>query len=114
MKFALLAIVLSYTTSVAASVVSVGPYKRGDHISPRPKIVYSPEQPTTSPPTPKTRCKTCFIESHGDGVTDDSDYILDAFHKCNNGGHAVFREGVTYLVGTAMDWTFLNHIDIGE
>jgi galacturan 1,4-alpha-galacturonidase len=46
-------------------------------------------------------------------VTDDTPYILAALRECNNGGHAVFREGVQYFIATAMDLTFLNHIDIG-
>jgi hypothetical protein len=114
MKFSFFASLLATTSVVAASVASVGPRKQADHISARPKIDYSPERPSTAPPSPKQRCKTCFVDSHGDGVTDDSEYILEAFHKCNNGGHVVFRQGVTYLIGTAMDWTFLNSIDIGE
>jgi len=32
---------------------------------------------------------------------------------CNNGGHAVFTEGTNYLIGTALDLTFLKHIDLG-
>jgi galacturan 1,4-alpha-galacturonidase len=54
------------------------------------------------------------VQSHNDGVTDDSAYILDALHDCNNGGHVVFREGIKYLIGTALDLTWLNHIDIGK
>lgn len=114
MKLSLIAAVLPSISLAAASAVALPGHKRTDHISQRPEIVYSPESPSTAPPNPKQRCKTCFIDSHGDGVTDDSDYILEAFNKCNNGGHVVFREGETYIIGTAMDWTFLNSIDIGE
>lgn len=46
-------------------------------------------------------------------MTDDSSYILDALHRCNNGGHVVFREGVEYFIATALDLTFLEHIDLG-
>jgi galacturan 1,4-alpha-galacturonidase len=52
------------------------------------------------------------VESHNDGVTDDSTYILNALHSCNNGGHVVFAEGLKYTIGTALDLTFLEHIDI--
>lgn len=38
---------------------------------------------------------------------------MDALHSCNNGGHVVFKEGIKYTIGTALDLTFLNHIDIG-
>jgi galacturan 1,4-alpha-galacturonidase len=54
------------------------------------------------------------VQSHNDGVTDDSKYILEALHSCNNGGHVVFREGIKYLIGTALDLTWLEHIDIGK
>jgi galacturan 1,4-alpha-galacturonidase len=54
------------------------------------------------------------VESHNDGVTDDSTYILNALHSCNNGGHVVFAEGLKYTIGTALDLTFLEHIDIGK
>jgi galacturan 1,4-alpha-galacturonidase len=53
------------------------------------------------------------VQSHNDGTTDDAPYILSALHECNNGGHAVFREGITYFIATAMDLTFLEHIDLG-
>lgn len=46
--------------------------------------------------------------------TDDSKYILQALHECNNGGHVVFPQGATYVIGTAMDLQFLKHIDIGK
>jgi galacturan 1,4-alpha-galacturonidase len=54
------------------------------------------------------------VKSHNDGLTDDSKYILDALHDCNNGGHVVFKEGTEYLIGTALDLTFLKHIDLGK
>jgi len=54
------------------------------------------------------------VKSHNDCVTDDSTYILDALHDCNNGGHVVFKEGLKYTIGTALDLTFLKHIDIGK
>ena len=85
-----------------------------DRVSSRPQLSFHPRQPFRHAPAPGRRCKTCFGQSHNDGVTDDSKYILDAFHKCNNGGHVVFRQGLKYAIGTAMDWTFLNHIDIGR
>jgi len=47
-------------------------------------------------------------------TTDDSEYILAAINKCNNGGHVVFPQNVTYVIGTALNLTNLKHIDIGE
>jgi galacturan 1,4-alpha-galacturonidase len=84
-----------------------------DHVSPRPQIHYS-KHPHTPPPSPPPRTKVCYVKSHNDSKTDDTPYILSALHECNNGGHAVFREGVKYYIGTAMDLTFLNHIDLGK
>jgi galacturan 1,4-alpha-galacturonidase len=82
-------------------------------ISRRPTIDASPYQPRLPVPSPPRRHKVCVVETHGDGVTDDSSYILSAFHECNDGGHVVFSRDSTYMIGTAMDWTFLKHIDIG-
>jgi galacturan 1,4-alpha-galacturonidase len=82
-------------------------------LSRRPTISPSPYQPRLPVPNPPRRHKVCVVEAHGDGVTDDSDHILSAFHECNDGGHVVFSRDETYTIGTAMDWTFLKHIDIG-
>ena len=84
-----------------------------DHTSLRPTVACHPHHPRVPPPRPPPRNRVCYVKSHNDGVTDDSKHILHAFHHCNNGGHVVFREGVKYFIATAMDWTFLNHIDIG-
>jgi galacturan 1,4-alpha-galacturonidase len=85
-----------------------------DHTSPRPSISCYPKQPSRPLPSPPPRNKVCYVQSHNNGITDDSKYILDALHDCNNGGHVVFREGLKYTIGTALDLTFLNHIDIGK
>ncbi|KJR88961.1 extracellular exo-polygalacturonase [Sporothrix schenckii 1099-18] len=82
-------------------------------VSTRPTVVAHPKQPRLPIPIPPPRNKVCCVKTHGDGVTDDSTYIMSAFHACNHGGHVVFRADTTYLVGTAMDWTFLKDIDIG-
>ena len=83
-----------------------------DHVSPRPHIVPSPKHPRLPVPRPPKRSRVCHVETHGDGVTDDSAFVLAAFYQCNRGGHVVFRANTTYIIGTAMDWTFLSHIDI--
>lgn len=83
-----------------------------NHPSPRPPIIIHPKHPHVPPPSPPPRTKICYVQSHNDSVTDDTPYILSALHECNNGGHAVFREGVKYFIATAMDLTFLNHIDL--
>ena len=79
----------------------------------RPQVVPSPVQPRLPVPNPPARTKQCVVQTNGDG-SDDSEYILSAFNDCNNGGHVVFSENATYTIGTAMDWTFLKSIDIGE
>lgn len=79
----------------------------------RPQVVPSPVQPRVPVPNPPVRTKQCVVQTNGDG-SDDSEHILSAFEDCNNGGHVVFSENATYTIGTAMDWTFLKSIDIGE
>lgn len=95
----------SVCTALLASVAGV--------VAARPQIVPSPAQPRLSVPNPPVRTKQCVVKTNGDG-SDDSEYILSAFNDCNNGGHVVFSENATYTIGTAMDWTFLKSIDIGE
>lgn len=46
--------------------------------------------------------------------TDDSQYILEALNECNNGGTVIFPEYWTYVIGTALNMTFLKHVDIGR
>ncbi|PSS08684.1 glycoside hydrolase family 28 protein [Amorphotheca resinae ATCC 22711] len=83
-----------------------------DHTSPRPSISCHPKSPYLPLPFPSPRNKICYVRSHNDGITDDSPYILEALHSCNKGGHVVFREGIRYFISTALDLTFLDHIDI--
>jgi galacturan 1,4-alpha-galacturonidase len=79
--------------------------KRPNH----PIKPYHPGKPFLSSPA---RSKTCTVKSYGNGK-DDSQYVLSAIKSCNNGGHVVFSKGKTYTVGTALDLTFLKHIDLG-
>ncbi|RDW82695.1 exopolygalacturonase [Coleophoma cylindrospora] len=81
------------------------------HVSKRPHVECKPKTPTLPAPCPPARNRTCYVNSHGNG-TDDSQFVLDALHSCNNGGHVVFSEGTEYIIGTALDLTFLNHIDL--
>jgi galacturan 1,4-alpha-galacturonidase len=83
------------------------------HESNRPSLVYSPQRPYKKMHASPKRTKKCIVKSHNDFKTDDSEYILKAVEKCNNGGHVVFPEGTTYVVGTALDLTGLRRIDIG-
>lgn len=124
MRFQIIATLLAASASVAfgtPTVQALKEWQQGsggksvpDHTSPRPSVSCHPKHPHVPPPAPPARTKVCYVESHDDGlVTDDSDYILDALHSCNNGGHVVFKEGTEYLIGTALDLTFLKHIDLG-
>lgn len=56
------------------------------------------------------RNRTCTVKG---GTEDDSSAIFRALKCCNNGGHVLLEEGVTYTVGTALNLTFLQHVDIG-
>jgi galacturan 1,4-alpha-galacturonidase len=71
-----------------------------------------PHHPFRPLPISQARTRTCHVANHGNGV-DDSKNILQALHKCNNGGKVVFDEDKTYTVGTALDMTFLKHVDLG-
>jgi galacturan 1,4-alpha-galacturonidase len=84
------------------------------HESDRPSLSYSPKRPYKKMHSSPKREKKCVVKSHNDFKTDDSSYVLQAVKKCNDGGHVLFPEGTTYVIGTALDLTGLKHIDIGE
>lgn len=84
------------------------------HQGTRPPISFSPKQPYKPFPPSPPRNRDCYVKSHDDLVTDDSTYILEAIDECNNGGHVIFSQGTNYVIGTALNLTFLNHIDIGK
>lgn len=106
---------MRYSTllSAGALLLSSTAAAKNSPYSTRPEIVPSPKQPRVAVPSPPARTKFCTVKSHGNG-SDDSAFVLSAFHQCNNGGHVLFAANTTYTVGTAMDWTFLRHIDIGK
>lgn len=86
-----------------------------DHASTRPSISFNNSHAPWWPcPTSPKRNKTCYVQTHNDLKTDDSAYILQALHNCNNGGHVVFPQGKTYVIAQALDMTFLQHVDIGK
>jgi galacturan 1,4-alpha-galacturonidase len=57
------------------------------------------------------RSKTCIVKAGGDPNGDDAPAILAAFDDCKSDGHIVF-ENTTYYVGTVMNTTGLQHVDI--
>lgn len=71
-----------------------------------------PHRPFKPLPTSAPRTRTCHVASHGHGQ-DDSANVLAALKKCNNGGKVVFDADKTYTIGTALDMTFLKHVDLG-
>lgn len=70
------------------------------------------DRPSCVPHGSPARNRVCYVQSHDDLVTDDSAYILSALQQCNDGGHVVFPANTSYLIGTALNLTFLQHIDI--
>ena len=83
-------------------------------LSPRPSWFIGAYHPSRPYPSSLERNKECYVKSHNDGKTDDSPYILQAIHACDHGGHVVFPKGIHYIIGTALNLTFLSHIDIGK
>lgn len=105
--------------AASATVAPLAEYKASHpstskHTSTRPPVQCQPKAPSNPPRPSPARNRTCYVQSHGDGVTDDSPYILNAINDCNNGGHVVFSEGTEYIIGTALDLTFLKSIDLGK
>ncbi|KAF2098780.1 putative polygalacturonase [Rhizodiscina lignyota] len=77
----------------------------------RPKITYAPRKPFKPMKPSPPRKKTCDVKANGYG-RDDSQNILSALKKCNNGGTVVFKPGTVYTIGKALDMTFLKSVDI--
>lgn len=57
--------------------------------------------------------RLCPVKAEGNGQ-DDSKNILEAIHKCNNGGRVWFKKGEQYTIGTALDLSFMNNVDLGK
>lgn len=81
--------------------------------SKRPNYSIEPKHPSSPFPVSPERTKTCVVEACGNG-SDDSANILKAIKECNNGGHVVFPKKDKFTIGTALDLTFLEHIDLGK
>lgn len=82
------------------------------HLPTRPNVKPAPyDSGKAMPRSPERDPKRyCFVEPGKDPERDDAACILDAFHKCNDGGTVVLDQ--SYLVGSPLDLTFLNHIDV--
>jgi len=95
---------LGILLSLGAAVEAKDKYSRTD--------ACHPNHPFKPLPVSHPRTRTCHVASHGHGK-DDSANVLAALKKCNNGGKVVFDAGKTYTIGTALDMTFLKHVDLG-
>ncbi|KAF2644461.1 putative extracellular exo-polygalacturonase [Massarina eburnea CBS 473.64] len=78
----------------------------------RPNHAVAPFSPGLPVHNSPVRTKNCTVKSYGVDGKDDSEYILSAIKQCNNGGHVIFSKDKKYTVGTALDLTFLNSIDL--
>jgi galacturan 1,4-alpha-galacturonidase len=79
--------------------------------STRPNYEIAPHHPGKPFPCSPARTKTCVVKANGNGE-DDSENIMTAIKACNNGGHVVFPKDKDFTIGTALDLTFLKHIDL--
>lgn len=107
MKFAvanILSVALAGLVFFDGVVAASSDSKRRD-IKPYPKQPKKPHYVSAG------RTKTCTVAAAG-GKSDDAPAILAAAKKCNNGGTVVFSKSSTYNVGTALDLTFLKHVDL--
>jgi galacturan 1,4-alpha-galacturonidase len=97
-----------------ATAIIASPHDaRDDTVEPsmRPNHAIEPHHPSTKFPASPERTKTCIVHASGNGK-DDSPSILKAINDCNNGGHVVFPKNQKFTIGTALDLTFLNAIDL--
>lgn len=78
----------------------------------RPNHPVAPYHPSKGVTPSPARSKTCMLKALGGGK-DDSANILKAVKQCNNGGHVVFPKNQQFTIGTALDLTFLDSIDLG-
>lgn len=105
---------LTFVLLQAATVVSSPVEERGVKVvaSKRPADTVGPYHPGKLTSSSPKRTKTCVVKSNGKGK-DDSKNILKSIKECNNGGHVVFPKDQHFTIGTALDLTFLKHIDLG-
>ncbi|KAL1593137.1 hypothetical protein SLS60_010744 [Paraconiothyrium brasiliense] len=58
------------------------------------------------------RNRTCLAPSHSDSSVDDASGILSAIQDCNDGGHVIFAEKLTYTIASPLNLTGLKAIDL--
>jgi galacturan 1,4-alpha-galacturonidase len=111
-QFSTLLAVASATLTIATPTLHAERAQPEGQENDRPSVNCSPYQPRVKPFHPR-RGRVCYVKSNNDG-TDDSPAILKAVADCNNGGRVIFRQQNNYTIGTALDLTHLEHIDIGN
>ncbi|KAL4794379.1 Exopolygalacturonase X-1 [Aspergillus venezuelensis] len=102
---------LSHLLTSTVGILSLGLSDSVDAFSRSRNNAVHPKKPFRPLPTSHPRKKICHVDSYGDG-SDDSEFILSALKECNIGGKVVFDEHVEYTIGTALDLTFLKHVDL--
>lgn len=104
-----------FTFALASAAFASPVEERDAKVTPskRPNHPIAPYHPGKAFPASPARTRTCTVKANGNGK-DDSKNILSAIKSCNNGGHVVFPKGKNYTIGTALDLTFLKHIDLGK
>ncbi|KAI1309687.1 polygalacturonase [Xylaria venustula] len=100
------ATVIAATLAAATSVVDA---HIGKTLISRPNIEPFPHNSGRVRLYSPSRNKTCSVTALGSGE-DDAPQILDAFNNCNNGG-TIILDG-NYTIGTALDLTFLDSVDV--
>jgi galacturan 1,4-alpha-galacturonidase len=105
--------ILSFALLQASAVYSTPHEPRDKKVVPskRPNYEIGPHHPGKPFPPSPARTKTCIVKAKGKGK-DDSKNIMKAIKSCNNGGHVVFPKDKEFTIGTALDLTFLKHIDL--
>ncbi|KAI5778849.1 putative exopolygalacturonase X [Geopyxis carbonaria] len=89
------------------AVTSAAGYK----LTPRRIPTPHPHAPSHHHHPSPARHKTCVLPPLPSGH-DAAPSILAAAKRCNNGGTILFPAGRTYTVGTALDLTWLHHVDL--
>ncbi|KAK6504660.1 hypothetical protein TWF481_006600 [Arthrobotrys musiformis] len=96
-------------TALSALTEATGRTHNGHTTAPRPTIKPHPYTTGKQFPTSPKRTRHCFVDALGNGK-DDSDNILAAAQKCNDGGTIALMDDL-YIIGKALDLTFLKHVD---
>lgn len=102
-----LAVAALAASAEAVSEVGTNSPNTGAPSISRPDIQPYPHNSGRSLAVSPARTTECFVVPTGG---DDSDVFLAALEECNNGGKVVLDSN--YTIGSVLDLTFLNNIDI--